>query len=118
MRIVLDHPLAVLVGLTAATWPVWRWYVLRLGDGSDEQWGVLALGAVIALTLGRRTTAPQSASLLPVLTGLLAVYVLFGIVAYRSLPVAELPNVDFPTIEDTARLAGANPETMGSAVAT
>jgi len=76
MRIVLDHPLAVLVGLTAATWPVWRWYVLRLGDGSDEQWGVLALGAVIALTLGRRTTAPQSASLLPVLTGLLAVYVL------------------------------------------
>ena len=55
----------------------------------------------------------------PVMTTLLmAALVLFGIVAYRSLPVAELPNVDFPTIEVTARLAGANPETMGSAVAT
>jgi len=76
MRAVLDHPLSLLVGLTAATWPVWRWCVLRLGDGSDEQWGLLALGAVIALALGRRTTAPLPASLLPVLTGLLSVYAL------------------------------------------
>lgn len=76
MRVVLNHPLALLVGLTAATWPVWRWYVLRLGDGSDEQWGVLALGAVIALALGRRATTRLPASLLPVLTGLLAVYAL------------------------------------------
>lgn len=76
MRAVLDHPLALLAGLVAATWPVWRWYVLRLGDGSDEQWGLLALGAVIALALGRRTTAQPPASLLPVLTGLLVVYAL------------------------------------------
>ncbi len=76
MRAVLDHPLALLVGLTAATWPVWRWYALRLGDGSDEQWGVLALGAVIALALGRRIATRLPASRLPLLTGLLRFYAL------------------------------------------
>ncbi|MGD9806392.1 MAG: efflux RND transporter permease subunit [Hyphomicrobiaceae bacterium] len=55
----------------------------------------------------------------PVMTTLImAAIVLFGFVAYRSLPVAELPSVDFPTIEISATLAGANPETMASAVAT
>src|SRR5262245_26513365 len=43
---------------------------------------------------------------------------LFGIVAYRSLPVSDLPNVDFPTVLVTASLPGASPETMASAVAT
>jgi HAE1 family hydrophobic/amphiphilic exporter-1 len=43
---------------------------------------------------------------------------LFGIVAYRALPVSELPNVDFPTIRVTAKLPGASPETMASSVAT
>ena len=39
-------------------------------------------------------------------------------IAYRALPVSELPNVDFPTISVTASLPGASPETMASAVAT
>jgi len=43
---------------------------------------------------------------------------LFGIVAYRSLPVSDLPNVDFPTLVVNASLPGASPETMASAVAT
>ena len=38
--------------------------------------------------------------------------------AYRLLPVSDLPNVDFPTIQVTASLPGASPETMASAVAT
>ena len=55
----------------------------------------------------------------PVMTTLvMSAIVLFGIVGYRSLPVAELPSVDFPTIEVSARLPGANPETMASAIAT
>ena len=40
------------------------------------------------------------------------------VVAYRSLPVSDLPNVDFPTLLVTASLPGASPETMASAVAT
>jgi len=55
----------------------------------------------------------------PVMTWLLMVaIVIFGIVAYRKLPVAQLPNVDFPTVQVTARLPGASPDTMASAVAT
>ena len=42
----------------------------------------------------------------------------FGIVSYRQLPVSDLTNVDFPTIQVTAQLPGASPETMASAVAT
>src|SRR6202167_2687979 len=43
---------------------------------------------------------------------------LAGIVAFRSLPVAPLPAVDFPTIQVSAQLPGASPETMASSVAT
>lgn len=55
----------------------------------------------------------------PVMTTLLmAAFLLFGIMAYRGLPVSELPNVDFPTISVSASLPGASPETMAAAVAT
>ena len=55
----------------------------------------------------------------PVLTTLLmAAILIFGTMAYRLLPVSDLPNVDFPTIQVTAQLPGASPETMASAVAT
>jgi hydrophobic/amphiphilic exporter-1 (mainly G- bacteria), HAE1 family len=42
----------------------------------------------------------------------------FGLFAYRSLPVSDLPNVDFPTVAVAAALPGASPFTMASAVAT
>ncbi|MEN3355959.1 MAG: hydrophobic/amphiphilic exporter (mainly bacteria), family [Betaproteobacteria bacterium] len=51
-------------------------------------------------------------------TILVAAIVLFGLIAFRSLPVNDLPNVDFPTISVTAELPGANPEVMASTVAT
>ena len=43
---------------------------------------------------------------------------IFGLAAYRLLPVSTLPQVDFPTIQVTGELPGASPETMASAVAT
>src|ERR1700758_2150973 len=55
----------------------------------------------------------------PIATSLLmGAIALFGAVAYQSLPVSDLPNVDFPTLLVTAQLPGATPETMASAVAT
>ncbi len=55
----------------------------------------------------------------PVMTVLVMFGLLiFGIVAFRLLPVSQLPNVDYPTIQVTAELPGAAPETMASAVAT
>ncbi|HME29952.1 MAG TPA: efflux RND transporter permease subunit [Pseudolabrys sp.] len=53
----------------------------------------------------------------PVLTTLMtASLIVFGIFAYRLLPVAALPAVDFPTIQITATFPGASPETMASSV--
>ena len=43
---------------------------------------------------------------------------LFGVIAYRALPVSDLPIVDYPTISVSASLPGANPDTMASSVAT
>ena len=55
----------------------------------------------------------------PIMTTLVMMsFLIFGIVAYRALPVSELPNVDFPTIRVSASLPGASPETMASSVAT
>src|SRR5438067_13822898 len=55
----------------------------------------------------------------PVMTTLVIVAILlFGIMAYRQLPVSDLPNVDFPTIQVSASLPGASPETMAASVAT
>src|SRR5258708_14355707 len=55
----------------------------------------------------------------PVMTTLISLaIVMFGLMAYRYLPVNDLPNVDFPTIVVNANLPGASPETMASSVAT
>src|SRR5881392_2667409 len=54
----------------------------------------------------------------PIMTTLvMAAILIFGIFAYRLLPVSDLPNVDFPTIQVNASLPGASPDTMASAVA-
>jgi HAE1 family hydrophobic/amphiphilic exporter-1 len=53
----------------------------------------------------------------PVMTTLVMVAILFfGVIGYRSLPVSDLPNVDFPTLQVTSTLPGASAETMASAV--
>jgi HAE1 family hydrophobic/amphiphilic exporter-1 len=54
----------------------------------------------------------------PVMTILLMIAIMAaGIFGYRQLPVAAVPRVDFPTIQVTATLPGASPETMASSVA-
>src|SRR5580692_7838076 len=55
----------------------------------------------------------------PIATALLMVaIVLLGIIGYELLPVAALPEVDSPTIQVTAQLPGADPQTMASSVTT
>src|SRR5262249_17842170 len=54
----------------------------------------------------------------PIMTTLvMAALVIFGIFRYVSLPVSDLPNVDFPTINVSAQLPGADRTTMASGVA-
>lgn len=55
----------------------------------------------------------------PVMTTLLMVFILFfGLFAYRSMPVSDLPSVDFPTIQVSVSYPGANPDTMANSIAT
>jgi HAE1 family hydrophobic/amphiphilic exporter-1 len=51
-------------------------------------------------------------------TVLVAALVVIGLFSYDRLPVSELPNVDFPTIDVTATLPGANPKNIASSIAT
>src|SRR5258708_7547807 len=54
----------------------------------------------------------------PIATSLLMLAIaLFGVISYRVLPVADLPQVDYPTLQVSAGLPGADPSTMASAVA-
>jgi len=55
----------------------------------------------------------------PVMTSLVMIAILFfGLIGYRNLPVNDLPQMDYPTIQVTANLPGASPETMAVTVAT
>ncbi|MFA7488781.1 MAG: efflux RND transporter permease subunit, partial [Lysobacteraceae bacterium] len=77
------------------------------------------------MAMRKEATAPASMNLSrifiqrPVATALLAIaLVLAGALAYRMLPVAPLPQVDYPAIQVTANLPGASPESMAANVAT
>jgi HAE1 family hydrophobic/amphiphilic exporter-1 len=55
----------------------------------------------------------------PIMTTLaMSALVIFGVFGYVNLPVSELPNIDYPIINVSASLPGADPETMASAIAT
>ncbi len=55
----------------------------------------------------------------PVMTVLVMLSILlFGLIGYKQLPVSDLPDVDFPTINISASMPGASPQTMASSVAT
>jgi exosortase/archaeosortase family protein len=64
-------------------WPVWRWYVARMTDGSDEPWGVVALVAAVLLTFpfGRNTKLRAD-------DGLLAAAALLTLVYAAAVPFA------------------------------
>ena len=67
----------------------------------------------------RAMSVPELFIRRPVMTTLvMSGILLFGLVGFRQLPVSDLPSVDYPTIQVSASLPGASPETMASAVAT
>ena len=91
------------------------WSSPRASPGSTE-------GAAVRVGGGRSENAGGQGRLVsvsapfirrPVATGLLAVAVLLGgLLGYRGLSISSLPQVDFPTIQVTTRLPGADPDTM------
>lgn len=75
----LESRAAALAALLLAGWPVLRWYALRLGDGSDEPWGLAALALALLFTPWRTLREPLPASRRAWLCGLLGAWCLaFG----------------------------------------
>jgi hypothetical protein len=68
------NPLVILTVQGVAFWPVWRWYVARLTDGSDEPWGVFALGTALLFLVWNRKHARVSPLALPVSSVFIFVY--------------------------------------------
>jgi exosortase/archaeosortase family protein len=64
----------VVLTLGLACWPVARWYVVRLSDGSDEPWGLAALAAALFFAPREGWLEPLTRNRLLALCGLLAVY--------------------------------------------
>ena len=75
-------PAVILPVLVAAFWPVWRWYLARITDGSDEPWGLLALATACVFLPRRGWLSGLPSSRLHAVGGLLAVYA----VAWPHLP--------------------------------
>ena len=54
----------------------------------------------------------------PIATSLVMLAIaVFGVVSYRALPVSDLPSVDYPTLNVSAGLPGADPDTLASSIA-
>ena len=84
---------AVVAMLCLASWPVTRWYVARVSDGSDEPWGLAALAAAIIF-------APRTGWTEPLARG--CVWLLCGLVAFYAAGYALLPPLGHALIFVTA----------------
>jgi len=71
----LSSRAAVVIALGFACWPVARWYVARITDGSDEPWGLAALAAAVLFTPRTGWTEPLARVRLRLLCGIVAFYV-------------------------------------------
>ena len=54
-------------------WPVWRWYIERMVDGSDEPWGILALATVVILIVLRGKISVPTATAVGVSSAVVAI---------------------------------------------
>ena len=102
--------------LTLFTTPVIYLYFDRLARASDRARGRTSPAALAASAGRMNISAPFIAR--PVATTLLTLGIAFaGVLGFSRLPVAPLPQVDFPTISVSAQLPGASPETVATSVA-
>ncbi len=65
-----------------AFWPVWRWYIQRMLDGSDEPWGIVALGTAIFILIRKATWSVPSNRTVIICSVMVTLYML----SYAWLP--------------------------------
>jgi hydrogenase/urease accessory protein HupE len=70
----ITSPRVLLLAMTAALWPVWRWYALRTFDGSDEPYGLIALATLAIVVMRNGMELPRSEKRIVCAAILLGVY--------------------------------------------
>jgi len=83
----MAHPFALVAAQAVGRWPIWEWYVRRVSDGSDEPWGLLALGGVLLVLRAQRGNLRQE----PQPSALLGAGLLTVLCAVSSLWLPPLP---------------------------
>ena len=81
-----------------AFWPVWRWYAVRLGDSSDQSWGLLALLTALLFVLSKKSSVHPIQLTIPTLV------VLLYVVTYPVLPPLARAGIAFTSIAVTISL--------------
>jgi exosortase/archaeosortase family protein len=72
----ITSPRVLLLAMTVALWPVWRWYALRTFDGSDEPYGLIALATLAIVVMRNGMELPRSEKRIVCAAILLGVYAL------------------------------------------
>lgn len=91
----------ILVGAQlVAFWPVWRWYAARVGDSTDQSWGLLALSTALFFALRKKSFAYVSERSLTIPT----LIVLFYVATYPLIPPLARAGLAFTAIAVTLSL--------------
>lgn len=95
----MKRTLFIVGALLVALWPVWRWYAVRVGESTDQSWGLLALLTVLLFVLSKKSTYVSDVSLtIPTLV------VLLYVVTYPVFPPLVRAGIAFTAIGVTASL--------------
>lgn len=94
----MKRTLLIIGAQLIAFWPVWRWYVVRVGDSADQKWGLVALLTALLFVLSKKTSAHVYSLTIPTLTTLLY------LVTYPVLPPLARAGVAFTAIAVTVSL--------------
>lgn len=82
-----------------AFWPVWRWYAARVGDSTDQMWGLLALGTTLLFVFSKKAAdVPERSLTIPTLV------VVLYVVTYPVLPPLVRAGIAFTSIAVTVSL--------------
>lgn len=96
----MNRTLLLVAAQVVAFWPVWRWYGVRVGDSTDQSWGLLALATALLIVLGKRSSACAIQRSLAMPTLVVLVYV----VTYPVFPPLARAAVAFTAIAVTVSI--------------
>ncbi|HEU4768914.1 MAG TPA: archaeosortase/exosortase family protein [Pyrinomonadaceae bacterium] len=94
----MNRSLFVIAVQLVAFWPVWRWYVERVGESADQKWGLVSLLIALLFVLFRKTEAFERSLTLPSLV------VLLYVVTYPLFPPLARAGIAFTAIGVTLSL--------------